>query len=368
MLQDEIRNRKEILSDYNGDYKLFLNKNEGAMPTFVIILNSYETYLENYEMKFDELFEILIREGEKCGMHFLLTVSSASSMRYRMGQNFRQKIALQMNTDDELYNIFDRIGKKRASKLFGRGIINSEEDFFEFQTAKICEPNVWNEVIINQIEQLNKTYKNRAKAIPTLPEVVSIEHIKNAITTITKVPFGIIQKNLRIGTYDLNTSLITMIATKEQTDEIVDFIFNFIEVLKSMPEINFEVFDADHVLSNEKDLKEKYVAFYETLNQSQEEITDSVYVIIGLQKFIEELEDEDAFLEYLENAENLQNCKVIIIDNYSNIEEYEDSEWFEKYITQNYGIWIGNGAESQRLIEVTEEPREFKDDCGSTYG
>ena len=57
-----------------------------------------------------------------------------------------------------------------------------------------------------------------------------------------------------------------------------------------------------------------------------------------------------------------------MIDNDSNLEEYEDSDWFEKYITQNYGIWIGNGAESQRLIEVTDESHDFTDDCGPTYG
>ncbi len=377
MLQDEIIERKEILSDYNGDYKLYLNKTEGTMPTFVIILNNYETYLENYEMKFDELFEILIREGEKCGIYFLLTVSSASSIRYRMGQNFRQKIALQMNTDDELSNIFDRIGKKRASKLFGRGIINIEEDYFEFQTAKICEPNVWNEVIMKQIEELNKTYKNRARAIPTIPEVVSMEHVKNAITTMAKVPIGITQKNLRISTYNLNTNLITMIATRDQTEDIIDFIASFIEVFFTMPETNLEVFDADHIFDVEENLKEKQNALYEFLNQSEGEINDTVCLIIGLRNFIEILEDEDindededrdVFLEYLENAENSQKCKVIVIDNDSNLEEYEDSDWFDKYITKNYGIWIGNGAESQRLIEVTDESHDFTDDCGPTYG
>lgn len=369
MLQDEIKLRKEKLSNYNGDYNLFLNTAKEPMPSFVIILNNYEVYLENYEMKFDELFQTLIREGEKCGIYFVLTVGSGSAMRYRMAQNFKQKIALQMNSDDELYNIFDRVSKRRASKLFGRGLISIEENLFEFQTAKICEGNIWNEFILNKIKELNETFKNKAKPVPVIPDIVNLEDVKSAITSFTSVPLGIIQKSLKISTYNLSTNIVTMIATKDQTEDIKDFIINFVEIFKMMPNTNFEIFDADHILNNEEeDLRQKYFAFFKKLNHSETEIDNSVYVIIGLEKFIEVLGDEDLFFESLKNAERLQKCKAIIIDNYSNIEKFESSEWFDKYIVRNYGIWIGNGAESQGLIDVTEEPRDFRNNCGATYG
>ncbi|MCI8964782.1 MAG: type VII secretion protein EssC [Clostridia bacterium] len=370
MLRDEIKTRKEKLSDYNGDYRLFLNTNKEPMPSFVVILNNYEVYLENYEMRFDELFETLIREGEKCGIYFAVTAGNGSAMRYRMSQNFKQKIALQLNSDDELFSIFDQIGKKRAGKLFGRGLIFIEEEgFFEFQTAKICEANVWNDVIADKIEALNKMYKNRAKSIPTLPEVVSVEDVKKAITTVSSVPLGIVQKSLKPCTYNLNRGIINLIVTRSQTVDIKNFINSFIEIFKLMPNINFDVFDADKILSSdEEDLRQKYFDFFKALNHSEKEIDDSVYIIIGLQKFLDALEAEELFFESLKNAERLKKCRAIIIDNYSNIEKYEDSEWYEKYITKNYGLWIGNGAEAQGLIEITEETGDFRNDCGQTFG
>ena len=38
-------------------------------------------------------------------------------MRYRLTQNFKKKIVLQLNNEDDYFNIFDKIGKKRPSHI-----------------------------------------------------------------------------------------------------------------------------------------------------------------------------------------------------------------------------------------------------------
>lgn len=121
---------------------------------------------------------MLTREGTKCGIVFIITTSACNDVRYRLAQNFRQKIALQLNNEDDYFNIFDGIGKKRPSNIFGRGLVRLE-DIYEFQTAKICEPEKWNLNIKNKIDELNKIYKIKAKHIPTLPDKVEINDIKD---------------------------------------------------------------------------------------------------------------------------------------------------------------------------------------------
>ena len=105
-----------------------------------------------------------------------MTCSSYNDVRYRLLQNFKQKIALQLNNEDDYYNIFDDIRKKRPSHLFGRGLVRLEDGgIYEFQTAKICEPEKWNVYIREKIDELNETDQIPAKPIPVIPDKVTFD-------------------------------------------------------------------------------------------------------------------------------------------------------------------------------------------------
>ena len=47
MIVAEIKKRKEILSNYNGDYNAYIQKGN-KMPFIVIMINNYEAFDENY--------------------------------------------------------------------------------------------------------------------------------------------------------------------------------------------------------------------------------------------------------------------------------------------------------------------------------
>lgn len=44
MLQNELKDRKEKLSDYNGDFNLYTKATNEIIPTFIIVLNNYESF------------------------------------------------------------------------------------------------------------------------------------------------------------------------------------------------------------------------------------------------------------------------------------------------------------------------------------
>ena len=66
MIQKEIKERKNILSNYNGDYNLYRQTAKRKMPMIQIILNNYEAFAENYENDYDDIFLSITRECIKC--------------------------------------------------------------------------------------------------------------------------------------------------------------------------------------------------------------------------------------------------------------------------------------------------------------
>lgn len=368
MLQKELKERRQILSDYNGDYNLYIKSTQNVMPSFVIVLNNYETFAENYPNTYDEILERLLREGLKYEFVFVFTASTTTGLRYRMLQNFKQKIALQMNKDSDYSAIFDYVRNKRPSRIFGRGLVNLEEKkFYEFQTAKICEPEAWNEKILQTIDEQNKISRLLAKEISTVPDLVTINHLEEYIKDLSEFPIGISNKNITPCIINLKKDLMTFMITNHAED-YSKFIINIIEEMKILININLIVLDAENILQGPKeDLKEKYIQFFKKLNSSKK-LKDSLCVIIGLDKFINELGDEDLFFESLKNAQALKKCYYIVIDSVIKLNNHTYSEWYKKFGSNENGIWLGNGVNEQYLLKPASSAYKLLNTCGCSYG
>lgn len=155
-IREMVKERKEILSEYNGEYNFFLKTSGKTMPLITIIINGYESFVEHYDDIFDDTLLTLTREGSKTGIVFIITTAASNDLRYRMGQNFKQKIALTLNDSGDYSNIYDNIGNRKPAQRFGRGLVNLGETIYEFQTAKSCEPEEYNVFIKNEIEEIKK--------------------------------------------------------------------------------------------------------------------------------------------------------------------------------------------------------------------
>ena len=368
MLQKEIRERTDILSDYGGDYNLYIKTSGNKMPMLIVIINNYEAFSENYEDKYDDIFLMLTREGTKCGIVFIITTSACNDVRYRLAQNFRQKIALQLNNEDDYFNIFDGIGKKRPSNIFGRGLVRLE-DIYEFQTAKICEPEKWNLTIKNKIDELNKIYKIKAKHIPTLPDKVEMNDIKDYLKDLTAVPIGISKKNLDVYTYNFKKSFVNIITSKN-IESSIEFISHILEEVKQLENTNIVLFDSERVLQNKKvNLGLNYKNFVLGIENNLNKNKQVICIIIGIDKFLNYLENgEEDLYETFKKAEELENYSFVIIDNASKLKNREYDEWYKEYVSGDTGIWIGNGISDQYLINVNTANKEVINSCGDSFG
>ena len=367
MIGKEIKERKTLLSNYNGDYNLYNKKSGNTMPTIVIIMNNYEAFNEMYELKYDDALLTLTREGNKVGISFVFTVSTYSDMRYRLAQNFKHRIALRLNNEDDYYNIFENVGKKRPSDLFGRGLISSNGEIYEFQAAKTCEPEEYNVFIKELIDSLQKENTSRAVKVPVLPDRITIEEAKKEVKSLKKVPLGIFKENLNWCTCDLEKQFMTIITSRNIKDARM-YINSIQEVLKEIKKIDVVVFDVEKDLTDHKqDISGDFCNFclgFENENSNNQ----TVCIIIGLDKFLQSLGDEALeFEEKLRIAKEEGNYHFIIVESVNKLKEHEYDSWFKHFIENGNGIWVGNGFDDQYLINLLDR-RGLVNNIGRSFG
>lgn len=366
MIQKIIFERKQILSDYNGDYSLYIKKGN-VMPIITVVLNNYEVFSENYEDKFDDLFLTLTRDGAKCGVIFIVTASTTSAMRYRLTANFSKKIALMLNDEDDYYSIFDRVGTKRPARMFGRGLVSIQNGIYEFQTAKICEHANYNEHIEETINMLNNKKMPKAAPIPTLPSKIEIEDVSEYLTDLSKVPIGLIKTNLEVCLYDFLNNFMTLIASKNMSNaiELTNYI---IQEVENIEDVKVTILDAEEAKGQKKKAYKEFIKSIKNDMKSKDDIL-TLCVIIGIDKFTsEDIVDEYEFSEILSNAkENGKHC-FIMIENPDRLEEHTYDDWYTNFISQDSGIWVGNGIENQTLLNVNFSMTGLENNCGDSFG
>ena len=364
MLQKEIKNRTNMLSDYGGDYNLYVTTGNKPMPMLIVAINNYEAFYESYGDEYDDLLLTLSRDGIKCGIVFVLVTSNYNDVRYRLSQNFKQKIPLLLNNDDEYLNILDGIGKKRPSSIFVRGLIKYE-DVYEFQTARICESEKWNTYIKESIKELNKKAVVKAKKIPVLPSRVTFEDIKEELNGLEQIPLGLDKKTLNVIKINLKKHFINIITSKniEISARYTSYI---IEEIKHIKDVSIVLFDAEKIIQTEKNnIKLLYKNFKLEIENNLKNNKNVVCVIVGIDKFIDAIEEE--FDEVLEMAEKLGNYNFVIIDGFSKIKNREYDEWYKNYLTGDSGIWVGNGISDQYLISIDND-ENIVNNCGNSFG
>lgn len=365
IIQQEIKDRKKELIEYNGDYKLYLKESGKPMPMKVVIMNSFESFAEMSQNKFDDLIISLTREGIKCGIVFVISVSNANDVRFRLLQNFGQRIALQLNNDDGYMSIFEKVKKIRPSHIFGRGLVNiGENQICEFQTAKICETKQYNVLIKETIKRLKESNLTIASKIPVVPDVVRIDDIKENLKDLSTVPLGITKKEIKPYIYDFKKNFVTRILSKN-IEEVVQFSMYLLQMLSYLSNVNICVIDAENAPFDKLTvMKSEFNKFLENLGNSE----NNICFIIGIDKFVNEYKNEEDFNAKLKEAEQSGCCSFVFADSLTKFNNQEYEEWFKQYVSKENGIWIGNGFDSQYTLSATNDRREIVGRCGKTFG
>lgn len=369
-LKLELKDRKQKLVDYNGDYDLYLKTSGQIMPMIVVMINEYASFIQNYALYDDEI-ATMTKECTKYGIVFILTGSTANDIKGRLIQNFKRKIALQLIGDDYSY-IFSRARKKKPSSLYGRGLITVGDDtVYEFQTVRICKPESMNSFIKNVKEKLNSKKDYTAPRIAVLPSVVTVEDVVSGVNGITQLPIGISALTIKPYLYNFLNDVVTVVTAKN-IDNCIPFILSLMEEADLSKKITPIIIDVEQlVVKNNGDFVQLFNSITIRLNNNFEnrEEKDILFVILGINKFIENLGSEkERFTQNINLAKQCGNCAFIVVDNSNNIKSHAVDSWYKNYVVPGNGIYIGNGFDSQFAIQYEADRRNINGKCGDSMG
>ncbi len=387
MLEDEIDDRKKLFYEYNGDYETYCKNSGKIIPSIAVIINNYETYQENYP-EYDDLLNIITRECIKYGIYFVITVSTPNGVRFKLKQNFQQIYSLQQNSNDDYTTILGNVEKTYPSKIFGRGIVKFDHAY-EFQTASVALNEEIPEFVKNECLKYSQKYTEKAKPIPTLPEIVTYKDIKNEYGKGNELILGLNKNDLSIEKYDFTKDYINLYTGVELEDlsRCLNPLINQALSLNkySIFVINTEKFEVDdrykkyYKYSNDNfnevfnslcDFIEVQKELYKNSELKNKPLKRILCFIIGIESFKSKLSDDNKnrFNTFFESGQDLDFINFIIIDTFDKLKKFEFDSWYKKCVDSSNGIWIGNGIDNQFVIKISQKIPEMKLDIQPFFG
>ncbi len=369
MLSQTIEDRKKLFVEYNGSYNFYINHSGKELPLIVVVINNIEAMSDAYS-EYSEILEQMTRDCLKYGIVFILTTSAPNTVRYRIKQNFKQNIALQLNDASDYSSVIPNVRKKIPSSNIGRGLVTGE-DIYEFQTAYLYKEEHISEYLKVIASKFKTLTKNVAIKIPILPEVVSYEYVESKMNNMKTIPVGIEKESLGIATVDF-TSQKNNIITSSDITETTNLIDSLIKVLISNNK-KVSVIDSQSLLTNTNsnpNISYTSTNFISIIDKLRVSNKDEIFILVGLNSLLSKITpNEKVILEKALSAvdENIKN-KLVIVDNVDNIKIYAYNPWFKTGFDIGEAIWVGNGITDQFVLRVTNSHRELRAELDNRYG
>ena len=387
MLRSEIDKRKKLFADYSGDYQTYIKESGSTVPNFVVIINNYEAFNEVYQTYEDQILQ-LTREGTKYGIYFVFTTSASNMIRYRLAQNFKTKLVLQLNDENDYSSILGNVRGTKPSEILGRGLVDLGS-IYEFQTASISSENS-NDVIRAKIDELLKSTTFRAKAVPILPAKVTFSFVKSEFTGLDNVPVGVEKSTLDISKMNFFRNFTTMftaldiVTLKPILNEVTKEL-NMINGLRLVAVDSEDIIDQASVSKGEYETDSNAIFTklsaeiqetaekYRTSNYDKNSIADvkqTLVIIGGIDKFQAKLSPEAKkdFGKMFESGKELGKYSFILVDSVDKFKKIEYDDWYRNTVANNRGLWVGDGIANQFAIKLTKTTKELYEEIGNRFG
>ena len=363
----EIESRKKMFIEYNGDYNLYIQNSSNKVPRIIIIINSFETFNDNYDEYVDRLIR-LSREGERYGISLVITASGANAVRSKVSQNFSKQLCLNFNDPSDYSYILGSTHGMIPSDILGRGLVKLQGELYEYQTAY---PYKWEEIntfIKDTCLKLKEVIKYKAKKIAILPNHVRFDDIDDDINALTNVPIGIEKNSLNTSRFNFKRNPISVIAGQDAS--VMDkFVASLVVVMQKLKDVTVHLIDMDNMIQNTTDIinynEDKILDKIKTASGSME-----VFVFYGIDSYKSSLTTNEflEFKNYVSGLKGKQNVRIIIIDSVSKIKTFEYESFYTSNVQAMYGIWIGSGITDQFTIKSSTYNKETRAQIGNDFG
>ena len=372
LINEEILYRKKLFADYNGEYKTYLKLSGKKMPLKIIIINNWDAFKEaNASM--EDVLAKFVREGERYGVLFVISATSQRSLYTKISNNFHNVFVLDMKDKNGYIDTLGKIGNLYPAEYAGRGLFKSD-DVYEFQSTQICEVDNLMEFINKKVESVKKICLTSAPNIPSLPDVVTIEHLLPDLNSVTDLPIGIIRKNLKTYKYNFfvdKANILTSKDIKNCSEFLQTIIFEirklnqmvvFIDSEQNFPEINGKV----NSYAN-KNLEQFILKFEEFLDSKIEgKNIKLLCVIAGLDKFKNSM-NEKTFNGFFKGIKFFNNVNILFVDSSFKLKKLAYESWYTSNINNSNGIWIGPGFMEQNIISSSDYSNKYREKINKQF-
>ena len=389
MLTEIIEERKKMFTEYNGNYISYIRSSKEKLPNIIVIINNYEMFAELYNDYEDELLQIS-RDGSKYGIIFIITATNVNSIKYRLRQNFKTELVLQMNDIADYSSVLGNTNKVYPSKYKGRGLVRLDS-VYEFQTAYPYKEAEQSEYLKQIVDKLNQAYKTKARQIPILPDQVTIDFVKSSLLGLSRIPIGVAKDTLHVEWFDFKSKYISLI-TGSEIEPYKDFINALVIETFDVNESKLYTLDAMDIIydSVAKKIDSKKSSFEDTIekiseyiqecykiyaenNYNRDVLSDKPLVTlftIGFSDIISRISGEAKkdFIDCLEKGKDLEVIDIVILDTVQNFKKLEYENWYKTTVTNNRGIWLGNGIADQFTIKLSKIARELREPIDQSFG
>lgn len=392
MLYAEMEKRKKLFADYGGDYNSYIKSSGKTLPSIVVAINNFAAFTEAYEEK-EEAVSFISREGTKYGIYFVLTALGTGAVRFRLLQNFKQLLVLQLNDESDYSTIVGKTEGLYPSKYKGRGLVRRDE-LYEFQLASLTDDGVPFAFIQETCCKLAESWQGEnAKKIPILPERVNNEFLseyidlKNNLNT----PIGVEKNSLNVHYYPFYSEYINLVLSSGT--EYQNFVADLTTLLGEATSVKGIVFDTLKVAGNTIGDMEVFSSAKDCENQIGElfakvlyrnntykdalekgetpEAYEKIFVIINslnsLRASLSEEGNEKLSL-ILEKGTVDYNINIVIADQVKNISSVSFEKWYKFNVNSSSGIWIGSGITEQYLLKANKTTNEMHDEISHEFG
>ncbi len=387
MLHREVEYRKNLFSEFGGDYASYCKNGGKLVPNIVVLINNYAGFAEQYE-ELTESFALLTRDGVKYGIYFAVSASNTNAIRYVVAQNFKMTYCMQLNDVTDYPVIVGRTEGLVPSKYKGRGLVSLGK-VYEFQTAYCSDDADVFEFLNGYCKKLRENATSYAKKIPVLPSVVKCADVEDNITDLKNVPVGISKKTLTAVTCNILSKVAYPVAAQELT-QCADFLGEWLKLLGRLEKticIDTERIFENERLQNVETVQSDYEEYVRTLfgetvlrnNTYKDSKSDPgslepferrIIVIVGCKRLLEQLtaDGKEKMELVLLKSEAIYKQHFIIVDSTSDFASYKHGEWYKKQVNGADGIYIGDGITDQYVVKVNKLTRDMYDEIGASYG
>lgn len=360
LINTYLEQRKQLFLNYAGSIVEYKKATGNNIPSVIVMINGFDSFSEIYP-DYAELLVKYTRECPRFGIYFMITASGTNSVRFKLSQNFKNVLALELNDKSDYYSI---LGKTNItpSKAVGRGLVKVGDGIYEFQTAHPSKKEESSEFFKNLAVELNQKYQNKALAIPVLPAHVNMKLLSDKLDGLNNVPIGIYKDSLDICLYDFKKNFFNKI-TGSDIENTLSFTKELLSELNSINKFKTFLIDPNNsILDNYLNITKINSNYDELLNNTIDELNNNVsknesilFVIYNFDSFKSKVTlDMNTILKNFYNIHSSTNLiNFIVIDSIDNFKKVEFESWFKEINDPTTAIWIGEGINNQFSIKLS---------------